>query len=279
MRAFYINQIIKREEKSLDNAAYFHWDKGPELVSFGSFSIAWYGVLFAAGFFFGFHIMRWVFSREGKSIATLDVIFIYMVLGAVLGARLGHCLFYDPAYYLSNPLDILKIWEGGLASHGGVAGMLIAMYVYAKQTSDISFLWLLDRMTLVIALGSFFIRSGNFFNSEILGVPTSVPWAVIFSRVDSLPRHPAQLYEAVVYLLLFVLLLFIYLKHKEKLKPGFMMGLLMVIIFGSRFFIEFIKIPQESFEPILNLNMGQWLSIPIVILGLYFMFFSRVKLK
>ena len=261
----------------MDNTAYFHWDNGPELISFGNFSIAWYGVLFAAGFFLGFHIMRWVFSREGKSIATLDVIFIYMVLGAVLGARLGHCLFYEPAYYLSNPLEIFKIWQGGLASHGGVAGMLIAMYVYARQTSDINFLWLLDRMTLVIALGSFFIRSGNFFNSEIIGIPTSVPWAVVFSRVDSLPRHPAQLYEAAVYLLLFVLLFFIYLKYKEKLKPGFMMGLLMVIIFGSRFLIEFIKIPQEAFEPILSLNMGQWLSIPVVILGLYFMFFSRAK--
>lgn len=251
---------------------YFHWNTSPELISFGSVSIAWYGVLFALGFYLGFHIMRWVYAREGKSLATLDKIFIYMVAGAVLGARLGHCLFYDPAYYLSNPFEILKIWQGGLASHGGVVGMLIAMYVYAKQTSDISFLWLLDRMTLVIALGSFFIRSGNFFNSEIIGIPTDLPWAVVFSRVDLLPRHPAQLYEAIVYLSLFVSLLFLYLKYKEKLNPGFMMGLLMIVIFGSRFFIEFVKIPQEKFAPILNLNMGQWLSIPVVILGLYFMF-------
>ena len=242
------------------------------MFSYGSFSIAWYGILFASGFYLGFHIMRWVYAREGKSLASLDKIFIYMVLGAVLGARIGHSLFYDPAFYLSNPLEILKIWKGGLASHGGVVGMLIAMYVYAKQTSDINFLWLLDRMTLVIALGSFFIRCGNFFNSEIIGIPTNVPWAVVFERIDSLPRHPAQLYEAAVYLSLFILLLFLYLKHKEKLKPGFMMGLLMVIIFGSRFLIEFVKIPQEHFVPILNLNMGQWLSIPVVALGLFFMF-------
>lgn len=222
--------------------------------------------------------MRWVYRREEKSLASLDKIFIYMVLGAVLGARLGHCLFYDPAYYLSNPIEILKIWEGGLASHGGAVGMLIAMYVYAKQTSDINFLWLLDRMTLVIALGAFFIRGGNFFNSEIIGIPTNIPWAIVFSRVDSLPRHPAQLYEAAVYLSLFILLLFLYLKHREKLKPGFMMGLLMVIIFGSRFLIEFVKIPQEHFTPILNLNMGQWLSIPVVVLGLYFMF-SKERVK
>lgn len=257
---------------------YFHWNTSPELISFGSISIAWYGVLFASGFYLGFHIMRWVYRREEKSLASLDKIFIYMVLGAVLGARLGHCLFYDPAYYLSNPIEILKIWEGGLASHGGAVGMLIAMYVYAKQTSDINFLWLLDRMTLVIALGAFFIRGGNFFNSEIIGIPTNIPWAIVFSRVDSLPRHPAQLYEAAVYLSLFILLLFLYLKHREKLKPGFMMGLLMVIIFGSRFLIESVKIPQEHFTPILNLNMGQWLSIPVVVLGLYFMF-SKERVK
>ncbi|GMR15741.1 MAG: hypothetical protein BMS9Abin31_0028 [Gammaproteobacteria bacterium] len=256
----------------MNTVNYFHWNVGPELVSFGSFSIAWYGLLFASGFFIGFHIMRWVFSREGKSLATIDTLFIYMALGAVAGARLGHILFYDPAYYLANPLEILKIWQGGLASHGGVVGMLIAMYVYAKKTAEISFLWLLDRMTLVIALGSFFIRSGNFFNSEILGIPTTVPWAIVFSRFDSLPRHPAQLYEAAVYLLLFVLLSYLYMKHREKLKPGFMMGLLMVIIFGSRFLIEFVKVPQESFAPILNLNMGQWLSIPVVLLGLCLMF-------
>lgn len=266
----------------MDTVNYFHWNTSPEIFSFSGLSVGWYGVFFASGFFLGFHIMRWIYSREGKSLATLDNIFIYMVLGAVLGARLGHCLFYDPAYYLANPLEILKIWEGGLASHGGVAGMLIAMYVYAKQTSDINFLWLLDRMTIVIALGSFFIRSGNFFNSEIIGTPTTVPWAVVFSRVDPLPRHPAQLYEALVYFLLFVLLSFLYLKHKEKLKAGFMMGLLMVVIFGSRFFIEFVKIPQEAFEPIFGLNMGQWLSVPVVLLGLYFMFSkskSSVKVK
>jgi prolipoprotein diacylglyceryl transferase len=263
----------------MNSLNYINWDTSPVLLSLGDFSIGWYGVFFASGFFFGFHIMRWVYMREAKSLASLDRIFIYMVLGAVLGARLGHCLFYDPIYYLANPLEIIKIWQGGLASHGGVVGMLIAMYVYEKQTPDISFFWLLDRMTLPITLGSFFIRCGNFFNSEILGIPTTVPWAIVFSRVDALPRHPAQLYEAVVYLLLFILLFFLYLKHREKLKPGFMMGLLMVIIFGSRFFIEFVKIPQESFEPILRLNMGQWLSIPVVMLGIYFMYFSKLKLS
>ena len=263
----------------MDSLKYFNWDVSPVLFSFGNLSIGWYGVLFASGFFFGFHLMRWVYAREGKSLASLDTIFIYMVLGAVLGGRLGHCLFYDPGFYLSNPLEILKIWQGGLASHGGTVGMLIAVYVYVKQTPGISFYWILDRITLPVALGSFTIRCGNFFNSEILGIPTNVPWAIVFSRIDNLPRHPAQLYEAIVYLLLLISLLLIYKKQGAKLKPGYMMGVLMIVIFGSRFFIEFVKIPQESFEPIFSLNMGQWLSLPFVIMGIYFMYFNRVKLS
>lgn len=254
---------------------YFEWNSSPVLISFSNFSIAWYGLLFATGFFLGFQLMRWVFIRENKSLNSLDKLFIYMVLGAVVGARLGHVLFYDPAFYLSNPFEIIKIWQGGLASHGGTVGMLAAMYFYAKQTGDIDFFWLLDRMTLPISLGSFFIRSGNFFNSEILGIPTSLPWAIIFSRVDNLPRHPAQLYEALVYLLLFFILFVIYKKQAEKVKPGFMMGLLMIVIFGSRFLIEFIKIPQESFEPLLGLNMGQWLSLPFIILGAFIIYIGQ----
>lgn len=258
---------------------FFEWNTSPVLISFGNFSIAWYGVLFASGFFLGFQIMRWVFLREGKSLNTLDRIFVYMVLGAVLGARLGHCLFYDPAYYMANPLEIIKIWEGGLASHGGTVGMIIAIYVYARQTDGIKFLWLLDRMTIPVALGSFFIRLGNFFNSEIIGIPTTVPWAIVFSRIDDLPRHPAQLYEASVYLFLFILLFSLYKKHGQNLRTGLLISLLMLIIFGSRFFIEFIKIPQESFEPILNLNMGQWLSIPFVLLGAIFIYLSQKRIK
>lgn len=223
--------------------------------------------------------MSWVFNRENKEINTLDLLFVYMVLGAVIGARLGHCFFYDPEYYLLNPLEIFKIWQGGLASHGGAVGMLLAMYGYAKKTADINFFWLLDRMTLPIALGSFFIRMGNFFNSEIIGIPTDVPWAVVFMHYDPIPRHPAQLYEAMVYLLVFILLFIIYRKNDQEIKPGFMMGLLMVCIFGSRFFLEYIKIPQESFEPILSLNMGQWLSLPFVVIGLVLMFLTKPSVK
>ena len=255
----------------LNTSDYFYWDVSPLLISFGNFSIAWYGLLFASGFFFGYQVMRWVYAREGKSLQSLETIFIYMVLGAVIGGRLGHCLFYDPAFYLSNPLEILKIWQGGLASHGGTVGMLIAVCVYTKKTADIGLFWLLDRITLPVVLGTITIRLGNFFNSEIIGIPTNVPWAVIFARVDPIPRHPAQLYEAIVYLLLLITLFLIYKKQGENVKPGLMIGLLMIVIFGSRFFIEFVKVPQEAYEPLLGLNMGQWLSFPFVALGLYFM--------
>ena len=258
---------------------YFTWNVSPVLFSSGSISIAWYGVFFASGFFLGFQVMRWVYEREEKTYQSLDRIFVYMVLGAVLGARIGHCLFYDPAYYLANPLEIIKIWEGGLASHGGTVGMIIAIYVYARQTDGISFIWLLDRMTIPVALGSFFIRLGNFFNSEIIGLPSTQPWAIVFSRVDDLPRHPAQLYEAMVYLFLFILLFSLYKKYGKELRPGLLISLLMLIIFGSRFFIEFIKIPQESFEPLLGLNMGQWLSLPFVLLGAIFIYFMRKAIK
>jgi len=254
---------------------YFHWDTAAELISVSGFSIGWYGVFFAAGFYLGFHIMIWVFNREKKSTETLDHLFVYMVLGAVIGARLGHCFFYEPEFYLSNPLKIFKIWEGGLASHGGAFGMLLAMYLYAKNTSGIHFYWLLDRMALPIALGSFFIRIGNFFNSEIIGLPTTIPWAVVFTRVDNLPRHPSQLYEALVYIILFLLLFILYKKYGKQLKNGFMMGLLMLVIFSSRFLLEFVKTPQEAFSPLLDINMGQWLSLPFVIIGLVLMFYTK----
>lgn len=257
---------------------YFEWNVSPLLVSFGNIHIAWYGLLFATGFLLGFKIMQWVYSREDKT-QSLDVIFVYMVLGALIGGRIAHVLFYDPAYYFANPFEIIKIWHGGLASHGGTVGMIAAIYFYAKQTEGISFIWLIDRMTIPVALGSFFIRIGNFFNSEIIGIPTSKPWAVIFSRFDNLPRHPAQLYEAAVYLFLFILLISLYKKHGKYLKPGLLISLLMIIIFGSRFFIEFIKIPQEAYEPLLGLNMGQWLSIPFVMLGAFFIYRMQKPVK
>ena len=191
----------------------------------------------------------------------------HLVLGTLVGARLGHCLFYEPAYYLSHPVDILKIWEGGLASHGGAAGVLIALWLYSRKHSDQSYLWLLDRIAVPAALGGALIRVGNLLNSEILGLPTDVPWAFVFARVDQIPRHPVQLYEAAVYAVTFVTLLIIYRRLRAKTPEGLLLGLLLVAIFTARFFLEFFKERQSAYGEDLPLSVGQWLSVPFVVVG------------
>ncbi|HPU23019.1 MAG TPA: prolipoprotein diacylglyceryl transferase [Candidatus Kapabacteria bacterium] len=248
-----------------------HWNASPEIFNIGGITLRWYGLLFALGFVVGYLIMQQIFSKEGKTQKDLDALTVAMVLGTIVGARLGHCLFYEPTYYLSNPIKILHIWEGGLASHGGAIGILIALYFYLKRRPYINFLWLIDRLVIVTALAAAFIRLGNFFNSEIYGAPANVPWAVIFERVDSVPRHPSQIYEAVAYFIIFLILLLNYKKGKNKLKEGFNSGLFLILVFGFRFFVEFLKAPQVEFETQMALNMGQILSIPFIILGLYFL--------
>lgn len=256
----------------MNYAVLFNWHISPDIFSFGPFTIRWYGLLFALGFVVGYQIMSWIFLNEKKSIKDLEYLSIAMILGTVIGARLGHCFFYDPEYYLSNPLEILQVWKGGLASHGAAIGILIALWVFHKKKEDFSYMWILDRIVIVIALAGFFIRFGNFFNSEILGTPANVPWAVIFSRIDMIPRHPAQLYEAFSYLIIFIVLITYYKKYKANIKPGFLIGLFLVGVFGMRFIIEYFKENQSDFESALPLKMGQILSIPFVLIGIYFIY-------
>lgn len=191
-----------------------------------------------------------------------------MMVGTIAGARLGHCLFYDPAYYLTHPLKILMVWEGGLASHGGAIGILAALLLYSRKRPEQPYLWLLDRMVIAIALAGLFIRLGNFFNSEILGIPTDVPWAIIFDRIDSSPRHPAQLYEAVAYGSIFVGLYRLHHKLGAKTPTGLLFGLFLTSVFGFRFFIEFVKERQAAYGLDLPLSVGQLLSIPLFIAGI-----------
>ncbi|MCL6495753.1 MAG: prolipoprotein diacylglyceryl transferase, partial [Ignavibacterium sp.] len=231
-----------------------------------------YGLLFALAFVFGYIILSKVYKKEKKSLEDLEKLSIYVILGTVIGARLGHCLFYDPAYYLTNPIEILKVWQGGLASHGAAIGILTALYLFSKKKKDQNIIWILDRLVIVVALGGALIRLGNLFNSEIIGKAADVPWAFIFVRVDDIPRHPTQLYESLFYFLSFIILYFIYQKKSVSLKPGFLFGLFLILIFGFRFFIEFLKENQSAFESALPINMGQILSIPFVLLGLYFIF-------
>lgn len=256
---------------------YFVWNVDPILFQFGSVRIFWYGLLFAIPILLGTQLMKWVFTRDGKSAELVDSGFTYVFIGIVIGARLGHCLFYDPTFYLANPMKILAIWEGGLASHGGGAGVILALWLYARKYK-LNFLWLIDRIAIPTALFGFFVRMGNLMNSEILGKPTEVPWAIVFSRVDSLPRHPAQLYESFSYMIIFLFLTYIYLKRKNLVdKKGFLFGVFLTLIFSVRFGVEFIKEKQAAYAHSINLTTGQELSIPFLIIGVALIIWSVRK--
>jgi len=249
------------------------WDVSPEIFRLGPLPIRWYSLGWLLAFGVGFYIVRYMYRREGKPEADLESILLYMILGAIIGARLGHCFFYRPDYYLANPLEIIAFWKGfrGLASHGGALGILVSLYLYSRRHPDQPYLWLLDRVAVPTALGGFFIRMGNLMNSEILGLPSDAPWAMIFTRVDAVPRHPAQLYEALSYLLIFFLLLSIYRRKGAQVSRGFLIGAFFATVFGARFLIEFVKERHAAFEAGLPLSMGQILSIPMVALGLALM--------
>ena len=251
------------------NNALFTWKAEPVLFSLGPVSIHWYGLLFAAAFIIGLQIMRWIYRREQRREAELDSLFLYILGGTIIGARLGHVLFYDPAFYLSNPLEILKIWRGGLASHGGTLGIIIAVYFYSRKPEHPSALWILDRFCMTAALGGALIRIGNFFNSEIVGLPFK--HGIIFERFDSLPRHPVQLYEAFTYLTIFTIMLIIYRRMSSTLTDGRLFGLFLVMLFSARFVLEFFKIRQAQYAQAMEFSVGQWLSIPLIILGLWLM--------
>lgn len=245
---------------------HFVWNVDPVLISFMGLKVHWYGALFATAIACGFQVMKHIYIKEKLPVESLDNLLMYCVIGIIVGARLAHCLFYDPAYYFSNPLKILAIWEGGLASHGGGLGAILALYYYRRKM-DMPFLFLLDRLAIATAIFGFFVRMANFMNSEILGLPSNVPWAIIFERVDTLPRHPAQLYEAFAYLAIFIGLWAIYKYTQMKQKEGAIFGLFLVLVFSSRFAIEFVKVKQAAYADEMTLSAGQWLSIPFLIVG------------
>lgn len=255
------------------------WGISPEIFNLGPLAVRWYSLLFALGIIISYQIMSKFFANEKKDLKDLDLLTVYVVIGTVLGARLGHCLFYHPGYYLSNPLEIIQIWKGGLASHGAAIGILLSLYCFIKKKPDFSFLWLIDRLVIVVPLAGCLIRIGNFFNSEIYGVPSDLPWAVVFERVDSIPRHPAQLYEAIAYLLIFLFLFFYYKKLEGKTKDGLFLGYFLVLLFGARFFLEFFKDLQAEVESGMTFHIGQWLSVPFVLAGIYIIYWAKSKKK
>ena len=346
--------------------SYIVWDPTKEIfrIPIIDHPVVWYGLLFASAFLIGQQIILRIFKAEGKPESDIDTLTMYMVIATVVGARLGHVFFYEPARYLANPIDILKVWEGGLASHGATVGILLALYLYSRKKNDQSYLWVLDRLVIVIALAAVLIRTGNFVNSEIIGKPTGTETGVVFARdieeliersggdlvadaeasassraedaqpgevpiklliifergVDEsqakgflektvkrallsrsadlephvsepsgvplnysliqekgtitavvntlgITRHPAQLYEAINCVVLFIILMFIWNKYREKSPEGLIFGIFLIQLFGFRFIDEFFKENQVAFEADIPLNMGQWLSIPLVIAG------------
>ncbi len=246
--------------------AIIHWHIDPVAFHLGPVAVRWYGMLFAVAFLTSYAVMVGVFRKEHRSPEALEKLTIYIIVGTVVGARLGHCLFYDPGYYLTHPIEILQIWKGGLASHGGAIGIIVAAWLFARRTPGFTTLWVLDRIAIVVPLAGMFVRIGNFFNSEILGHPTDVPWAIVFDRVGPQPRHPAQLYEALSYLVIFALTYGLYRGSRGRIPQGRLLGVTLTAIFIARFLIEFVKVRQAAFAvPVLS--MGQWLSIPMIIIG------------
>lgn len=269
---------------------YVVWDVNPYIFTFpesfpllGGRPVAWYGLLWAMVFVVGYFIMKKIYKKENLDDDMLDKLVFGTLIFTIVGARLGHCLFYEPGYYLANPEKFLYVWEGGLASHGGAIGILIWLLIYSKKMKK-PYLWILDRVVIAVAIGGALIRMGNLMNSEIYGYETTLPWGFKFVRdwapgtpVEAIPAcHPTQIYEALVCVIVFAILMYLYFKKDTAEKRmGFFFGFFCTVIFGSRILIEFIKQPQVEFENSMVLDMGQWLSIPFVIVGIYFMFFYR----
>lgn len=241
----------------------------PTITEIGPIQPRWYGFLFASSFVVGYFIARYMFAQAGRKVEEVDRLLTYVLIATVIGARLGHVIFYDIAFYLRHPAEILAIWHGGLASHGAAIGIIIAMYLYVKNTRGMSFLWLADRVVVVVALAGAFIRTGNFMNSEIVGEPTDLPWAIVFSRLDMVPRHPSMLYEVLLCLIVFALLWKIYTYYDKKPPEGSLFGIFLTVLFTGRFLIEFTKIDQAEFASDWAINMGQWLSLPLILIGIW----------
>lgn len=253
----------------MDILAFIHWNVSPEIFTLGPLQVRWYGLLFALGFLFGYNHGEKMFKHENIDPKWLESLFIYLIVATIVGARLGHVFFYGWDYYSQHPIEILYVWQGGLASHGGVLGIIIAMILWSRNVSKRSILWVLDRVVVPSIFVAALIRFGNLMNSEIYGVETTLPWGFIFERNhETVAKHPTQIYESLSYLLTFGVMLYMYWKTKAKDYQGMLVGVFFIMVFTARFFVEFIKEDQEAFEAGMSLNMGQWLSIPFIIAGI-----------
>ena len=263
---------------------FIHWNMDPAILHIGEFELRWYSLLFVSGFILGWFIVKRFFIREKVDTKLLDPLLYMLLICTIVGARLGHCIFYQPDYYFGSWKGFWEIfmpWKGGLASHGGTIAIILGIIWFVRRygrKNGFDFLWLCDHLVIPVAFAACFIRLGNLCNSEIYGDVTSLPWGFVFERNgETLPKHPTQLYEAGTYLVLGIVLLWLYNHKLEKLPRGFFVGLFFIVCFGSRFLIEFIKEPQVGFEEGMVLNMGQLLSIPFVLLGIGILIYAYRK--
>lgn len=261
------------------------WNASPEIIT-SPITVRWYGLMFAVGFLLGTSILGRIYRHEGAPEKWVGILLIWVVCATMIGARLGHVFFYEWAYYSQHPLEILKIWEGGLASHGGTIAIILAVILYSIFTTKRSPIWTFDRLVIPIALVGGLIRIGNLMNSEIYGTATTLPWGFMFVRSRQWHEmylgqacHPTQIYEALCYFALFALLMWMYWKRNAEERPGLLFGVFFIGIFLPRFLIEFIKNDQTAFEADMTLNMGQWLSIPFILAGIILVIWSLSRPK
>lgn len=253
------------------------WDVNPIFFSLGDFQVAYYGLTWALAFILGIWLFGKMSKREEFDPKMVDSAFIIMFLSTLIGARIGHCFFYEPMHYLENPWEVLNIRQGGLASHGAAIGLLIGIWIFTSKWK-VPYIWMLDRIGIVVAIGGACIRMGNLLNSEIYGTETTLPWGFIFVRAgETMPMHPTQIYEAIMYMVTFAVLAHMYWRTRASERRGEMFGVFLIMLFGSRFLIESIKQVQETFEQSMTLNMGQILSIPFVVAGVAILIWSLTR--
>jgi phosphatidylglycerol---prolipoprotein diacylglyceryl transferase len=261
------------------NLLFIRWKPDVEIFSIGNFGLRWYGLLFAIGFFLAYSVLYYIYKREKVSLKLLDWLTFYVFLAVLIGARLGHVLFYEWDYYKNNLSEIPMVWQGGLASHGAALAIIIVLIIYIIQFK-VNVWWLFDRVAIAIPVTAAFVRFGNLMNSEIYGITTTLPWGFVFAgdkAAGDLPRHPTQLYEAISYLLISIILLILYRKNIGINRPGLFVGIFLVALFTARFLIEFLKVVQVDFENKMSFHMGQWLSVPFICLGAVFIIISLRK--
>lgn len=255
-----------------------HWNIRPEIFMITeNFGIRWYSLLYGSAFFLGYQILYWEFQKEKKDTEGADQLLMYMFFAVLIGARLGHVIFYQPAYYSQHLLEIVQIWKGGLASHGAAIGITIALILYKRKHPEYTFLWIIDRVAIPTAIGGSFIRFGNFFNSEIVGNYTDGSWGVVFERLnETMPRVPVQLFEGFLYVFIFIVIFTIYIRSNYKPREGSLMAIFLFMMFAGRFFLEYWKVDENQLTMLgFTLNHGQWLSFPFIAISIFIYYLSR----